>query len=54
MRERVEQYARDLEAEMERLKLRHMGRADSSAVAELTEEIVRYLCHFLHGQFMSH
>lgn len=47
VRERVEQYAKDLESEMERLKLRHVGRADSSGVTELTEEIVRYLWQFL-------
>ena len=42
VRERAEQYAKDLESEMERLKRKHIGRSEASANAELTEEISRY------------
>jgi hypothetical protein len=42
VRERAEQYAKDLEAEIERIKRKHMGRADSTANLELSEEIARY------------
>ncbi|XP_076464041.1 serine/threonine-protein kinase MRCK alpha-like isoform X3 [Babylonia areolata] len=41
VRERAEQYAKDLESEMERIKRKHMGRSEASANAELTEEISR-------------
>ncbi|KAL8615672.1 hypothetical protein ACOMHN_034822 [Nucella lapillus] len=41
IRERGEQYAKDLELEMEKLKLKHIGRSEASANAELTEEISR-------------
>ncbi|KAL8613630.1 hypothetical protein ACOMHN_022049 [Nucella lapillus] len=41
VRERTEQYAKDLENENERIKLKQLGRSDSVANAELTQEIAR-------------
>ena len=41
VRERAEQYARDLEAEIERIKRKHMGRSESAANVELSDEIAR-------------
>ncbi|KAK7103526.1 hypothetical protein V1264_018406 [Littorina saxatilis] len=39
VRERAEHYAKDLELEIEKLKRKLMGRSDSTATSELTEEI---------------
>ncbi|BFZ07324.1 hypothetical protein BsWGS_10363 [Bradybaena similaris] len=41
LRERAELYAQDLEAEMESLKRRQMGRLATSSVVEMTQEISR-------------
>ena len=41
VRERSEQYAKDLESEIETIKRKHMGRSDTFNAAELSEEIVR-------------
>uniref|UniRef100_A0A0B6YKW5 Myosin tail domain-containing protein n=2 Tax=Arion vulgaris TaxID=1028688 RepID=A0A0B6YKW5_9EUPU len=41
LRERAEQYAQDLEVEMENLKRRQMGRLVSSNAVEMTQEISR-------------
>ena len=47
VRERTEQYAKDLESEIERIKLKHRGRSDSLASTELAQEISRY--GFIHS-----
>lgn len=43
VRERAEHYAKDLELEIEKLKRKLMGRSDSTATSELTEEIAWYV-----------
>ena len=47
VRERAEQYTKDLVLEMEQLKRRQLGRAESSGIAELTAEIAKYVLQFL-------
>ena len=41
LRERAEQYAQDLEQEMEGIKRKQMGRGTSGGVVELTQEVSR-------------